>query len=159
MTSKCEICLETYTEDQLVSVGDCERFNREKAISVVCSNCYDKDAGFYGGRDYAEEDYTEERCDTCKKVLTYGDEQGCDCEEEDVGTKGYEPEQLEEGEKVWVSRIEEEDISQLSDKEYIFWLEHKIDKLEEEIRNGDTDKCGCGHCGKQIDLTIVNLVI
>tara|TARA_R110000787_G_scaffold60602_1_gene137376 strand:- start:138 stop:473 length:336 start_codon:yes stop_codon:yes gene_type:complete len=29
--------------------------------------------------DYAEEDYTEERCDTCKKVLTYGDEQGCDC--------------------------------------------------------------------------------
>ena len=220
MTSKCEICLETYTEDQLVSVGDCERFNRKRDISVVCSNCYDKDdcerCGEYDyegdlcdtcnmckdehacceccecgdcdytitrgefergkgrimfndikedgtefrcgccddrvndpmGEHFEEEDYTEERCDTCKKVLTYGDEQGCDCEEEDVGTKGYEPEQLEEGEKVWVSRIEEEDISHLSDKEYIFWLEHKIDKLEEEIRNGDTDKCGCGHCGK-----------
>ena len=223
MTSKCEICLETYTEDQLVSVGDCERFNRKKEISVVCSNCYDKDdcerCGEYDyegdlcdtcnmckdehsccecevepwcyenstrdtiendrcicsvgncsmptfiehltdkeyishleekveelegklkiaeEEDYAEEDYTEERCDTCKKVLTYGDEQGCDCCSYCDTIKLMDSTERENTDPKPVMYKGE-------------WICYAC--------YDEADKCGCGKCGEQIDLTVVILVI
>ena len=158
MTSMCEICKQNYTEDLLVGVGDNERFNTNETISVVCSNCYEKHQ-CEGCDDWHTNTNMCEECVLCADPSSH--HRCCECEswnEEcyDCDTPMTEKKLTEEefdeypdrdigygkdGEwRCGNCRSNEEDISQLSDKEYIFWLEHKIDKLEEEIRN-DSYSC------------------
>ena len=206
MTSMCQICMETYTEDLLVSVGDNERFNTDETISVVCSNCYEKHQ-CEGCREWHTHKNMCEECDFCadpsshhrccdcetwneecydcdtpmtEKILTelefdeypdrdigYGKDGEWRCgncrsneEEEEPRQRVFESDQdykfrleiwAKKGGWLKFSHLEKkvEDISHLTDKEYISHLEKKVEELEGNlaIEKGE-DRCGCGHCGK-----------
>ena len=73
--------------------------------------------------------------------LICGENNGGGC-----GSKGWK---LDSGAIQFGCECGEEDISHLTDKEYISHLEKKVEELEGNlaIEKGE-DRCGCGHCGK-----------
>ena len=130
---RCCEC-ETWNEE----CYDCDTPMTEKILTELEFDEYpDRDIGY--GKD------GEWRCGNCRSneedELICGENNGGGC-----GSKGWK---LDSGAIQFGCECGEEDISHLTDKEYISHLEKKVEELEGNlaIEKGE-DRCGCGHCGK-----------